>query len=75
MGKGQITNQIRKLRFFKDEMTQKELADLAGVTRQTIIALEQSKYAPSLDLAFRVALALDENLEDVFSYEPEGQSL
>ena len=71
MGKGQITNQIRKLRFFKNEMTQKELADLAGVTRQTIIALEQGKYAPSLDLAFRVALALDVNLENVFSYEPE----
>lgn len=71
MGKGQISNNIRKLRFFKDEMTQKELADLAGVTRQTIIALEQDKYAPSLDLAFRVALALDVSLEEVFSYEPE----
>jgi putative transcriptional regulator len=71
MGKGQISNNIRKLRFFKDEMTQKELANLAGVTRQTIIALEQDKYAPSLDLAFRVALALDVTLEEVFSYEPE----
>jgi putative transcriptional regulator len=71
MGKGQISNNIRKLRFFKDEMTQKELAALAGVTRQTIIALEQDKYAPSLDLAFRVALALDVSLEEVFSYEPE----
>ena len=71
MGKGQISNNIRKLRFFKDEMTQKELADLAGVTRQTIIALEQDKYSPSLDLAFRVALALDVSLEEVFSYQPE----
>ena len=71
MGKGQISNNIRKLRFFKDEMTQKELADRAGVTRQTIIALEQDKYSPSLDLAFRVALALEANLEDVFSYEPD----
>ncbi len=71
MGKGQISNNIRKLRFFKDEMTQKELADLAGVTRQTIIALEQDKYSPSLDLAFRVALALEASLEEVFSFEPE----
>jgi putative transcriptional regulator len=71
MGKGQISNNIRKLRFFKEEMTQKELADLAGVTRQTIIALEQGKYSPSLDLAFRVALALDASLEEVFSFEPE----
>ena len=71
MGKGQISNNIRKLRFFKDEMTQKELADLAGVTRQTIIALEQDKYSPSLDLAFRVAFALGVSLEEVFSYKPE----
>jgi putative transcriptional regulator len=71
MGKGQISNNIRKLRFFKDEMTQKELADLAGVTRQTIIALEQDKYSPSLDLAFRVALALDVSLEEVFSYQAD----
>ena len=71
MGKGQIINNIRKLRFFKDEMTQKELAERSGVTRQTIIALEQGKYSPSLDLAFRVSLALDASLEEVFSYEPE----
>ena len=71
MGKGQLSNNIRKLRFFKDEMTQKELADLAGVTRQTIIALEQDKYSPSLDLAFRVAYALGVSLEEVFSYETD----
>ena len=71
MNKGQISNNIRKLRFFKDEMTQKELAELAGVTRQTIIALEQDKYSPSLDLAFRIALALDASLEEVFSYQPD----
>ena len=71
MAKGQISNNIRKLRFFKDEMTQKELADQAGVTRQTIIALEQGKYSPSLDLAFRISFALGAKLEEVFSYEFE----
>jgi putative transcriptional regulator len=65
----QINNNIRKLRFFKDEMTQKELAKVVGVTRQTINALEQGKYSPSLDLAFRIALAFDVPLDAVFSYD------
>jgi putative transcriptional regulator len=69
MGKGQINNNIRTLRFFNDEMTQKELAKKVGVTRQTIIALEQGKYSPSLDLAFRIALVFGVPLEEVFSYE------
>ena len=69
MSNYQINNNIRKLRFFKDEMTQKELAKVVGVTRQTINALEQGKYSPSLDLAFRIALAFDVPLDAVFSYD------
>jgi len=64
-----INNNIRNLRFFNDEMTQQELAKLVGVTRQTIISLEKGKYSPSLDLAFRIALAFDVPLDAVFSYD------
>ena len=71
MGKGRINNNIRTLRFFNDEMTQQQLAKKVGVTRQTIIALEQGKYAPSLKLAFRIAHVFDVPLEEVFSYDPE----
>jgi putative transcriptional regulator len=74
MGKSQIRNKIRTLRFFNNEMTQKELAEKVGVTRQTIIALEQQKYSPSLELAFRIALAFDEPLESVFSYDVEEKA-
>jgi putative transcriptional regulator len=70
MGKSRIHNNIRKLRFFNDEMTQKELADKVGVTRQTIIAMEQEKYSPSLELAFRIAQVFEVPLEEVFSYDP-----
>jgi putative transcriptional regulator len=66
-----ITNNIRKLRFFHDEMTQEALAKQVGVTRQTIIAIENGKYSPSLELAFRIALAFDVPLDEVFSYQPE----
>jgi len=69
MGKSRISNNIRTLRFMKDEMTQKDLAERAGVTRQTIIALEQEKYSPSLELAFRIALVFDVPLEEVFSFD------
>jgi putative transcriptional regulator len=72
MGKGQIRNQIRTLRFLNGEMTQQALAKHVGVTRQTIIALEQEKYAPSLDLAFRIARTFNVPLEEVFSYEAEA---
>ena len=65
-----VQNNIRKLRFNHGEMTQEELAEKAGVTRQTIIAIEGGKYAPSLDLAFRIALAFGVPLEEVFSYTP-----
>ena len=74
MGKDQIRNNVRTLRFFHDEMTQQELAEKVGVTRQTIIAIEKGKYSPSLELAFRIALAFDLPLEQVFSYEPEDRT-
>ena len=64
-----VKNKIRRLRFDHDEMTQEELANRAGCTRQTIIALEQSKYVPSIDLAFRVAKAFGVPLEEVFQYK------
>ena len=64
-----LTNRIRKLRFENGEMTQQELAERAGVTRQTIIALEAGRYVPSLLLAFRLAAALGVRVEDVFQYE------
>lgn len=66
---GSIKNRIRRLRFDHDEMTQEELANRVGCTRQTIIALEQNKYVPSIELAFRVAKAFGVPLEEVFQYE------
>src|SRR6185436_4010627 len=68
MGKSSISNNIRKLRFFHNEMTQQQLAEKVGVTRQTIIAMEQDKYSPSLELAFRIARIFETPLEEVFSY-------
>jgi len=67
-----INNHIRRLRFDHNEMTQQELANLAGCTRQTIIALEQGKYVPSITLAFQIARAFGVTVEDVFQYE-EGK--
>ncbi len=66
---GRIKNRIRRLRFDHDEMTQEELANRVGCTRQTIIALEQGKYVPSIELAFRVAKAFGVPLEEVFQHE------
>lgn len=71
MAKTPITNEVRRLRFERDEMTQAELARQAGCTRQTIIAIEAGKYALSLDLAFRIARAFDRCIEDVFHYPTE----
>ncbi len=65
----EITNNIRTLRFFAGEMTQQELAERAGVSRQTIIAVEAGKYTPSLDLAFRIADAFGVPITEVFVYE------
>jgi putative transcriptional regulator len=64
-----IRNNIRKLRFHHDEMTQQQLADKVRVTRQTIVAIEKGKYTPSLDLAFRIARAFNVPLETVFFLE------
>jgi putative transcriptional regulator len=71
LGKFIIRNNIRTLRFHRNEMTQQELADQVGVTRQTIIAIEKGNYSPSLELAFRIAMKFDVPLEEVFSAEEE----
>lgn len=68
MAKHHITNNIRRLRFDADEMTQAELAKRSGVTRQTIVAIEKAKYAPSLELAFQIANAFAMPLEEVFIF-------
>jgi putative transcriptional regulator len=73
VGKSPIRNNIRVLRFNHHEMTQKELADKVGVTRQTIIAIEKGEYSPSLELAFRIARVFSTPLEEVFTFEePEA---
>jgi putative transcriptional regulator len=74
MGEYTISNTIRKLRFNHDEMTQQELAEKVGVTRQTILAIESSKYSPSLELAFRIARVFDTSVEEVFSYEEKNMA-
>ena len=70
MGNHQVKNRIRALRFNANEMTQAELAAKVGVTRQTIITIENGKYSPSLELAFRIAAAFGVRIEEVFSYGP-----
>ncbi|MDD2294946.1 MAG: helix-turn-helix transcriptional regulator [Eubacteriales bacterium] len=65
----EIKNNIRTLRFFADEMTQQQLAEKAGASRQTILAVEAGKYAPSLELAFRIADAFGVTIGEVFDYE------
>ncbi|MBX9728934.1 MAG: helix-turn-helix transcriptional regulator [Sphingopyxis sp.] len=62
-------NNIRTLRFLSGEMTQADLGDRVGVTRQTIAAIEQGKYSPSLETAFRIARVFDRSLEEVFAWE------
>ena len=74
MAQSRIRNKIRTFRFFRDEMTQQQLAEKVGVTRQTIIAMEQEKYSPSLELAFRIAQVFGVRLEEVFTYEAEDKS-
>ena len=68
-----ITNNIRKLRFFTNEMTQQELAEKVGASRQTIIAIEAGKYSPSLELAFCIAEAFGVKITEVFDYEAKGK--
>ena len=74
MGKCLVSNNIRKLRFNHDEMTQQQLAVKAVVSRQTIVAIEKMKYSPSLELAFRIALVFNLPLEEVFSYNQKDVS-
>lgn len=69
MGKSPIRNNIRTHRFNHSEMTQQELADKVGVSRQTIIAIEKGQYSPSLELAFRIARVFSTPLEAVFTFE------
>ncbi len=69
-----IRNYIRRLRFDRGEMTQQALAERVGATRQTIIALEAGRYAPSLNLAFRIARAFDVGVEDVFQFDDKAET-
>ncbi|GGO97447.1 helix-turn-helix transcriptional regulator [Stakelama pacifica] len=71
MAKPPISNQIRTLRFLSGEMTQAELGERVGVTRQTIAAIEQGRYSPTLEAAFRIARVFGKPLEDVFCWEGE----
>lgn len=73
MGKSAIRNRIKQLRFEADQMTQKELAEQVGVTRQTLIAIEGDKYSPSLEVAFRIAEVFNEPLESVFQHVPTAR--
>ena len=68
-----ITNKIRRLRFDADEMTQKDLAEKVGVTRQTIVAIENAKYSPTLELAFLIARVFNRPLDAVFSFEADPE--
>lgn len=72
MAKSVLSNNIRKLRFNDNEMTQQELADKVGVTRQTIVAIEKGNYSPSLELAFRIARVFNLPLEEVFSFDDKN---
>ncbi|MFS2112542.1 helix-turn-helix transcriptional regulator [Sphingomonas sp. Sphisp140] len=69
MAKGRVVNDIRTLRFLASEMTQAELGDRIGLTRQTVAAIEQGKYSPSLEAAFRIAMVFGKPLEEVFRWE------
>jgi putative transcriptional regulator len=69
----EITNNIRRLRFFAKEMTQQQLAEKVGASRQTIIAIEAGKYSPSLELAFRIANAFGVEIGEVFDHEVKGE--
>ena len=72
MAKEKINNQIRKLRFEQGEMTQQQLANFCGCTRQTIISLEQEKYVPSLILAIKIARVFSKKVDDVFQLPDDG---
>ena len=63
-----ITNNVKRYRFERDEMTQQALADAVGVTRQTIFAIEKGKYSPSLEVAFKISDVFEVSIEQVFQY-------
>jgi putative transcriptional regulator len=69
-----VTNVIRTLRFAAGEMTQADLAERIGVTRQTVIAIEQGRYSPSLEMAFQIARVFGVGLDEVFAYEPDEKA-
>jgi len=71
MAKSEMQNQVRRLRFENSEITQQQLADRVGVTRQTIIAIESGKYAPSLPLAFKLARTFGVSIEQVFQFDEQ----
>ena len=71
MSSDRLSNQVRRLRFENGEITQQQLADRVGVTRQTIIAIESGKYAPSLPLAFKLARTFGVSIEQVFQYDEQ----
>ena len=73
MGTVPITNQIRRLRFDHGELTQQELADRIGVTRQTVNAIELGKYSPSLEVAFRIAAVFKVPLDQVFQFSEKSR--
>ena len=75
MVKSKIQNNIRRLRFNADEMTQQQLADKAEVSRQTIVAIEKGNYSPSLELAFKLSRIFNTPLEEVFSYDSDEEKL
>ena len=70
--KTSITNHIKRIRVARTELTQAELAERVGATRQTIIAIEAQKYAPSLELAFRIAHVLGESVDELFQFDPRS---
>jgi putative transcriptional regulator len=68
-----ITNNIRRLRFFANEMTQLELSEKAGISRQTVVALEAGKYIPSLEIVFKIADVFGVGIEEVFERKTDGE--
>lgn len=75
MKKFVINNNVRKYRFLKDEMTQRDLAKELGVSRQTIVAIEKGKYSPSLELAFKLSKVFNEKIDDIFYVEEPNENV
>jgi len=71
MAKSKIQNNVRKLRFLNDEMTQANLAKVIGASRQTVVAIEKGQYSPSLELAFKISKAFNKSIEDIFYIEED----